>query len=208
MTDIKELALRVAKEIALPAKHITFANEIGYGFDGDELADFAQRFLASYLAEQEPVAWLFDTEEDGKYWYDRYQPCGRPVFAAPLPEHAPMSQVFMVTNRTSCVVFATAEQAHQYIASFSGSIGGGMSITSVPVISEPAPLPEQGCAECGKKASVGWALYCVKCAKQIKDAPLLEDVLEMVERLRVVWGTQLGKEAADMLERLAAGEQK
>ena len=152
MTDIKELALRVAKEIALPAKHITFANEIGYGFDSDELADFAQRFLASYLAEQEPVAWLFDTEEDGKYWYDRYQPCGRPVFAA--------------------------------------------------------PLPEQGCAECGKKASVGWALYCVKCAKQIKDAPLLEDVLEMVERLRVVWGTQLGKEAADMLERLAAGEQK
>jgi hypothetical protein len=28
------------------------------------------------------------------------------------------------------------------------------------------PKSEEGCAECGKKASDGWALYCVKCSER------------------------------------------
>ena len=28
------------------------------------------------------------------------------------------------------------------------------------------PRQEEGCAECGKKASDGWALYCVKCTER------------------------------------------
>lgn len=32
-------------------------------------------------------------------------------------------------------------------------------------IEEALSQPEQGCAECGKKASDGWALYCVKCTE-------------------------------------------
>ena len=218
MTDIKDLALRVAKEVVLPAKHITFANEIGYGFDGDELADFAKRFLAAYLAEQKPVAWEITetvgnttqtsitrqgpnsvSDDDKAEFYLHFRPlfyaapplpepaphqepvawarewegdvsdignmiiewnkedCDDnpnwfPLFTVPpFPEPAPMSQVFMVTNRTSCVAFATAEQAHQYIASFSGSIGGGMSITSVPVISEPAPQQQNSKSESGEE---------------------------------------------------------
>jgi len=30
-------------------------------------------------------------------------------------------------------------------------------------------LIEQGCAECGVKASDGYALYCVKCSEPIRD---------------------------------------
>jgi hypothetical protein len=28
------------------------------------------------------------------------------------------------------------------------------------------PKREEGCAECGKKSSDGWALYCVKCSER------------------------------------------
>jgi hypothetical protein len=28
------------------------------------------------------------------------------------------------------------------------------------------PKGEEGCAECGKKSSDGWALYCVKCSER------------------------------------------
>ena len=87
MTGIKELALRVAKEVVLPAKHITFANEIGYGFDGDELADFAKRFLAAYLAEQEPVAWI-DDEGTLTFRHNWMAKKGTKLFTAP-PEPAP-----------------------------------------------------------------------------------------------------------------------
>ena len=45
MTDIKELALKVAKDI-------------GYWDEQEEyILDFATRLIAAYLAEQEPVAW-------------------------------------------------------------------------------------------------------------------------------------------------------
>jgi hypothetical protein len=30
-------------------------------------------------------------------------------------------------------------------------------------------MSEEGCAECGKKASDGWALYCVKCSETSRE---------------------------------------
>ena len=42
-----------------------------------------------------------------------------------------------------------------------GSIKG----ESVPLYLHP-PQREEGCAECGKKSSDGWALYCVKCSER------------------------------------------
>jgi hypothetical protein len=36
-----------------------------------------------------------------------------------------------------------------------------------PSVTYTAPLQrEEGCAECGKKSSDGWALYCVKCSER------------------------------------------
>ena len=35
----------------------------------------------------------------------------------------------------------------------------------VPLYTAP-PQREEGCAECGKKSSDGWALYCVKCSER------------------------------------------
>lgn len=31
------------------------------------------------------------------------------------------------------------------------------------------PKQEEGCAGCGKKASEGWALYCVKCSEPVRE---------------------------------------
>ncbi len=31
------------------------------------------------------------------------------------------------------------------------------------------PKQEEGCAGCGKKASEGWALYCVKCIETVQE---------------------------------------
>jgi hypothetical protein len=41
------------------------------------------------------------------------------------------------------------------------------------------PQREEGCAECGKKSSDGWALYCVKCTERawvgLTDDEILEE---------------------------------
>ncbi len=37
------------------------------------------------------------------------------------------------------------------------------------------PKREEGCAECGKKASEGWALYCVKCSEPVREWQGLTD---------------------------------
>ena len=31
------------------------------------------------------------------------------------------------------------------------------------------PPQQEGCAECGKQASDGWALYCVKCSEPVRE---------------------------------------
>ena len=36
-------------------------------------------------------------------------------------------------------------------------------VNEVPLYTAP-PQKEEGCAQCGKQASKGWALYCVECA--------------------------------------------
>ena len=43
------------------------------------------------------------------------------------------------------------------------------------------PQREEGCAECGKKASDGWALYCVKCSAPVREWVGLTDE-EVVNR--------------------------
>jgi hypothetical protein len=47
-----------------------------------------------------------------------------------------------------------------------------------------APPQQEGCAECGKKSSDGWALYCVKCSEPVREwvgltDEEIEDCLEM-----------------------------
>ena len=76
MTDIKELALRVAKE----------TDEVTHSMD-EFIPEFAQRFLAAYLAEQKPVAWVSDCKT-ATFWQE--VPPGTKLFTVPpLPESAP-----------------------------------------------------------------------------------------------------------------------
>jgi hypothetical protein len=46
------------------------------------------------------------------------------------------------------------------------------------------PQSEEGCAECGKKSSDGWALYCVKCSETSREWQGLTDE-EMSEAYNV-----------------------
>jgi hypothetical protein len=44
------------------------------------------------------------------------------------------------------------------------------------------PQREEGCAECGKKLSDGWALYCVKCSEREWQGLTDEDLWELVQK--------------------------
>jgi len=44
------------------------------------------------------------------------------------------------------------------------------------------PQSEEGCAECGKKSSDGWALYCVKCSEREWQGLKDEDLWELVQK--------------------------
>jgi len=42
------------------------------------------------------------------------------------------------------------------------------------------PKSEEGCAECGKKSSDGWALYCVKCSEREWQGLTDDEIKEIV----------------------------
>jgi hypothetical protein len=44
------------------------------------------------------------------------------------------------------------------------------------------PQREEGCAECGKKSSDGWALYCVKCTDREWVGLTKKETLELLEK--------------------------
>ena len=44
------------------------------------------------------------------------------------------------------------------------------------------PQREEGCAECGKKSSDGWALYCVKCTERGWVGLTKKETLELLEK--------------------------
>ncbi len=106
MTDVKELALRVVKESPW-----YYDNEpVG---DSDAI-DFAQRFLAAYLAEQEPVATIlgsdpFDEREGVRFDIGDLMklsklPKGTKLFTA-SPEPAPQQErcpICKDTGKTCC----------------------------------------------------------------------------------------------------------
>ena len=47
-------------------------------------------------------------------------------------------------------------------------------VNEVPLYTAP-PQKEEGCAECGKQASKGWALYCVECVEGKREWVELSD---------------------------------
>jgi len=49
------------------------------------------------------------------------------------------------------------------------------------------PPHEEGCAECGKKASDGWALYCVKCNEPVREWQGLTDdeIGDIIEQSKI-----------------------
>lgn len=62
------------------------------------------------------------------------------------------------------------------------------------------PKQEEGCAECGKQSSEGWALYCVKCSEPVREWQGLTD--EDMDEAMKYWSDPCrsaygGAEAAD-----------
>ena len=44
------------------------------------------------------------------------------------------------------------------------------------------PKSEEGCAECGKKSSDGWALYCVKCSEREWQGLTDEEIEQIIDK--------------------------
>ena len=49
-----------------------------------------------------------------------------------------------------------------------------------------SPQREEGCAECGKKSSDGWALYCVKCSEREWQGLTDEEIRKLSDECAVV----------------------
>jgi hypothetical protein len=50
----------------------------------------------------------------------------------------------------------------------------------LPLYTAP-PQREEGCAECGKKSSDGWALYCIKCSEREWQGLTDEEIKEILD---------------------------
>ncbi len=192
MTNIKELALRVAKETL--ELEDSFESGSKYAVGDNELTDFAQRFLAAYLAEQEPVASVINT--DNLYdirWLDKIDvllPHGAKLFTAPpLPEPAPQeadntAERSVVGSTAPACAAPTKAQALEAL----DSMDDFARIADIDAIGPRKVLKDyiNGAAVSSK------------------------EVLEMVDRMngtpadRIIYGPA----AADLIERLAFGEKK
>ena len=75
-----------------------------------------------------------------------YGPDGEPIqwekvlamLNAPRAEVAPLNEVWLVANKTSSLLFESAEMARAYVSQCGASVGGGMSITPMPVFRAPS----------------------------------------------------------------------
>ena len=197
MTDIKELALRVAKE---------FTADVS---THDSLVDFAQRLIAAYLAEQEPVGYfhkhqygdncvvienVVDSAKDEEGVF--------PLYAAPpLPEPARnlYREIYEVWAGSEGIPMPrTAPEAYllQLLEQMVDIAKTGMNMT------EPAPqdsLKEPSSPEHTSSTASD--------SRPARAAPSSEEVREMVERLRSYSiCTVSNNDAADLIERLAGSK--
>ena len=184
MTDIKELAAHIARDMWGPEAVV------------QEAQDFAQRFLAAYLAEQEPV-WYHSVDRHGvNHFTGPDEDCAygaKPLYTAPpLPEAARnlYREIYEVWAGSEGIPMPrTAPEAYllQLLEQMVDIAKTGMNMTE--------PAPQQETIMPGRYK--GDAL----CA-----APSSEEVREMVERLRNDETDlfRLQEKAADLIERLAA----
>jgi hypothetical protein len=54
---------------------------------------------------------------------------------------------------------------------------------AIEALEQALAQPEQGCAECGVKASDGYALYCVKCTEPMREwVSLTDEEIEVIAK--------------------------
>jgi len=112
---------------------------------------------ASIYKEPEPVAWeycgaLFYDKEEVFAWHERGDIGStppKPLYSAP-PHRKPWDNKVLITDEYERGVIDGMQKQMQ---------------SSVDKAVNKMAKREEGCAECGKKSSDGWALYCVKCSE-------------------------------------------
>jgi hypothetical protein len=88
-----------------------------------------------------------------------------------------------------------SKQSLAEIKDFDATVyGRGGFDDAVPLYAEP-PQRKDGCAECGKLTSDGWALYCVKCSEPVREWVGLTDE-EIAQGNTESWITQQAFESA------------
>ena len=232
MTDIKELALRVARETFTQDEH-GFPDNVLW----EEITNFAQRFLAAYLAEQEPHGYV-DAEQFARWNTLRgtefesaercYLPfsrtpyksdmtdCSLPIFTAPpLPEPAPQQTAKQRYDKlTEGDAPQSPIEALRFFCLLAMNEQDWLDVEPFfdalnPVCAAPYQDAIQIAHEAGF-AGTSWTMgpeelaHLLKVARK-RAAPSSEEVREMVERLRAYSiCTVSNNDAADLIERLAA----
>ena len=115
------------------------------------------------------LEWCYDVTEwpaNGNSRQDKAIEALRARLAQPEPEPVAWMYQHEDTGLTMCVI------VQQVGAGFEKNNPRWKKIT--PLYTAP-PQREEGCAECGKQASDGWALYCVKCSEPVREWQGLTD---------------------------------
>lgn len=68
---------------------------------------------------------------------------------------APTQEVWLVSNKTSAVFFATEELAQQYVSAFAPTVSGGMSIQRASIIGAQPERKPAGAIRVSKGQLVG-----------------------------------------------------
>ena len=177
--DIKELALKVAKEM-------------NWRMDEMTLETFATRLIAAYLAEQKPVAWW------GSMWIMGSGP--NPFHTCKIcGEKHPAVEIVLAEHAESHLFRAPPEPAPDWLLKTAQNLAQHMAKEFFPDVPQFEVLDDlAGVISQIDNMVCGLPREPILCA-----APSSEEVDEVVERLRT-YPTRQHLIAADLIERLAA----
>jgi hypothetical protein len=93
--------------------------------------------------------------------------------------------IWMVSSRTSCLLFATKDLAYAYLALFPSSVNGGLDVAEVQVNGSPSYVHRDAVIEECARAVIGarvlWDDELPTVGERVHDA--LEQVAEQVRKL-------------------------
>ena len=118
------------------------------------------KYLRQQVVKNKPQDTMCKTHPDAPHGFDRNASHSADRYVCECegwepPEQEPVAWIHeLADGHRHCVT----NDESGYVDNFTDTY------KTIPLYTAP-PQKEEGCAQCGKQASQGWALYCVECVK-------------------------------------------